>query len=155
MECFTFLGTITSSDLGRENNTDAVVKKAQQMLYFLHQLKNFRLRRKILIQFYHSAIESILAFSICVWFGSISQRQRSRLDRMVKTASKIIGSALTPLTDQKKAGNIISNQTHPTLHLVKLLVSGKRFRSISTKANRFRNNFYLHGDAIAALSGTI
>ena len=155
MECFKFLGTITSSDLGRENNTDAVVKKTQQRLYFLHQLKNFRLRRKILIQFYHSAIESILAFSICVWFGSISQRQRSRLDRMVKTASKIIGSELTPLTDQNKSWQYYLKPNSPHSHLFKLLVSGKRFRRISTKANRFRIFFYLHVDAIAALSGAI
>ncbi|KAK2173823.1 hypothetical protein NP493_848g03052 [Ridgeia piscesae] len=40
----------------------------------------------------------MLTFSICVWFGGISQRQRSRLDRVVKTASKIVGSELTSLT---------------------------------------------------------
>ncbi|KAK2178469.1 hypothetical protein NP493_542g00035 [Ridgeia piscesae] len=33
-----------------------------------------------------------------MWFGGISQRQRSRLDRVVKTASKIVGSELTSLT---------------------------------------------------------
>ena len=54
----------------------------------LRQLKKFGLRREILVQFYRSAIESILAFSICAWFGVISQRQRSRLD-------KIVGSELT------------------------------------------------------------
>ena len=95
---FNILGMITSSDLRWENITDAVVKKAQQRLYFLRQLKKFGLRREIRVQFYRSAIESILAFSICVWFGCISQRQRSRLDRVVKIASKLVGSALTPLT---------------------------------------------------------
>ena len=98
VDCFKFLGTIISSDLAWENNTDAVVKKAQQRLFFLRQLKKFGLRREILVQFYCSAIESILTFSICVWFGGISHRQRSRLDRVVKTASKIIGNELTSLT---------------------------------------------------------
>ena len=74
------------------------MKKAQQRLFFLRQLKKFGLRTEILVQFHGSTIESILAFSICVWFGSISQRQRSRPDRLVKTASKIVGSELTTLT---------------------------------------------------------
>ena len=98
VDSFKFLGTIICSDLGWENNTDAVVKKAQQRLFFLRQLKKFRLRREILIQFYLSAIESILAFSLCIWFGGISQHQRSRLDRVVKTVSKIVDSELTSLT---------------------------------------------------------
>ena len=98
VDCFKCLGTIISSDLAWENNTDAVVKKAQQRLFFLCQLKKFGLRREILVQFYRSVIESILTFSICVWFGGISQRQRGRLDRVVKTASKIVGSELTSLT---------------------------------------------------------
>ena len=86
---FKFLCTIISSDLGRENTTDTVVKKAQQRLFFLRQLKKSELRREILVQFYRSAIESILAFSIRVWFGGISQRQRSRLDRVVKQIPKL------------------------------------------------------------------
>ena len=64
MICFKFLNTTITSDLGWENNTDAVVKKAQQRLYFLRQLKKFGLRREILVQFYRSALESILAFSV-------------------------------------------------------------------------------------------
>ena len=107
--CYKFLGTIISNDLAWENSTDAVVKKAQQRLFFLRQLKKFGLRRQILVQFYRSAIESILTFSIFVWFGGISQRQRGRLDRVVKTASKIVGSELTSLkTDPKKEQAILS-----------------------------------------------
>ena len=94
VDCFQFLGTIISCDLGWENKTDALVEKAQQRLYFLRQLKKFGLMRDILVQFYRSVIESILAFSICVWFGGISHRQRSKLDRVVKRASKTVGSAL-------------------------------------------------------------
>ena len=96
-------------------NIDAVVKKAQQRLYFLLQLQKFRLRREILVQFYCSADENILVFSICVWFGGINQRQRSRLDRMVKTASKIVSSAVTPLVatynDRSKKELAILSQT--------------------------------------------
>ena len=157
VDCFKFLGTIISSDLALENNIDEVVKKAQQRLFFLRQLKKFGLRRELLVQLYRSAIESILTFPICVWFGGISQRQRSKLGRVVKTVSIIVGSELTSLTaiykdrSKERAGKIISDQTHPAHHLLELLPSAKRYRCIRTKTNRFRISFY--PSAVAALSG--
>ena len=95
------------------------VKKALQRLHFLRQLDKFGLRREILVKFYRSAIESILAFSVCVWFDGISQRQRRRLDRVVKTVSKIVGSALTPQRQIKK-----TDKTH---HLFELFQAKKMF----------------------------
>ena len=143
---------IISSDLAWENNTDAVVKKAQQRLFFLRQLKKFGLRREILVQFYLSAIESSLTFSICVWFGGICQRHGSRLDRMVKTASKIVGSELTSLTAIYKNRSKKSLQNYlPAHYLFDPLPSGERNRCIRTKINRFRNSVY--PSAVAALPG--
>jgi len=98
VDCFKFIGTIISSDLTWENNSDAVVKKAQQRLLILPApTKEVQAEERNSCSVYRSAIESILTFSICVWFGGISQRQRNRLDRVVKTASKIFGSELTSL----------------------------------------------------------
>ena len=42
VDCFTFLGTIIPSDLGWGNNRDALVKKAQQRLFFLQLPKEVR-----------------------------------------------------------------------------------------------------------------
>ena len=75
----------------------------------------------------------------------------------MKTASKIVGCELTSLTgiykdrSKKRAGKIISDQTHPVHHLSELLPSGKHYRCIRTKINRFRNSF--DPSAVAALSG--
>ena len=66
VDCFKFLGTIISSDLVWENNTDALVTKAQQRLFFLRQLKKFGLRREILVQFYRSAIEYSYILNMCM-----------------------------------------------------------------------------------------
>ena len=62
VDCFKFLSMIIYSELGWENNTDALVKTAQQRLYFLGQQKKFGLRREILVQLFRSAIESMYAF---------------------------------------------------------------------------------------------
>ena len=99
--------------MGWENNTDAVVKKAQRRLYFQRQLKKFELTREILVLFYRSANESTFIFSKYVWFGGISQCQRSWLDRVVK----IVGSELIPLT---AVYNDISKQVLAILSQTKL-----------------------------------
>ncbi len=39
VESFRFLGTIISQDLKWDNHVDSIVKKAQQRLYFFHQLR--------------------------------------------------------------------------------------------------------------------
>ena len=59
VDCFIFLGMIISNSLGLKQNTDALVKTAQQRLYFLRQQNKFGLMREILVQFYRSAIENI------------------------------------------------------------------------------------------------
>ena len=76
---------------------------------------------------------------------------------VVKTAYTIVGSELNSLTaiyndsSEKRVSKIISDQTHPARHLFDCLPSGKRFRNIRTKTNRFRNSLYIR--ALAALSG--
>ena len=56
VDCFTFLSTTIFNTLGWDANVEVTVKKAQQQLFFLRQLKNLGLRREILIQFYNSAL---------------------------------------------------------------------------------------------------
>ena len=57
VDCFKFLGTTISNTLGWDANVDVTVKKAQQRLYFLRQLRKFGLRGEIIVQVYSSVIE--------------------------------------------------------------------------------------------------
>ncbi|KAL0191915.1 hypothetical protein M9458_010211, partial [Cirrhinus mrigala] len=56
VESFKFLGTNISQDLKWDIHIDSVVKKAQQRLYFLHQLKKFNLPQAQKTQFYSAVI---------------------------------------------------------------------------------------------------
>ena len=67
---FKFLGTTISSDLKWDENFSSAIKKAHQRLFFLRQLKKFKVSHSILTQFCRSATESILTFSITVWYSS-------------------------------------------------------------------------------------
>ncbi len=76
-----------------------MVKKAQQRLHFLRQLRKFNLPQELLIQFYSTIIESVLCTSITVWFCSATKSDLRRLRRVVRTAERIIGTTLPTLQE--------------------------------------------------------
>ncbi|KAK0141369.1 hypothetical protein N1851_021622 [Merluccius polli] len=49
VESFRFLGTIISQDLKWELNISSLIKKAEQRMYFLRQLKKFNLQRTMMV----------------------------------------------------------------------------------------------------------
>ncbi|KAL0167324.1 hypothetical protein M9458_039168, partial [Cirrhinus mrigala] len=99
VETFKFLGSIISRDLKWDTHIDSIAKKAQQRLYFLRQLRKFNLPQELLKQFYTAVIESVLCTSITVWFGSATKSDTRRLQRMVRTAERIIGAPLPTLQE--------------------------------------------------------
>ena len=148
VESFKFLGSIIMNNLKWEANTTAIRKKAQQRTYFLRQLKKFKVNQKILVQFYRATIESVLTGSITTWYGNTTQQEKLELDRVVKTARKIIGCDLPPLEQLytkrvlRKARAIVADDQHPAYHLFVPLPSGRRFRCIRAKTERLRKSFF-------------
>ncbi len=99
VESFKFLGTTVFQDLKWDNHIESIVKKAQQRLYFLCQLRKFNMLQELLIQFCSAIIESILCTSITVWFSSATKSDLRRLRRVVWTAERIIGTTLPTLQE--------------------------------------------------------
>ncbi len=96
---FRFLGTTISQDLNWDTHIDSIVKKAQQRLYFLRQLRKFNLPLELLKQFYSTVIESALCTSITVWFSSATKSDFRRLRSIVQTAERIIGTTFATLQE--------------------------------------------------------
>ena len=97
VEQFKFLGSTTSTTLRWGENTKLIIKKAQQLIHVMRQLKKFAVNREIWTQLYRAVIESVLSFSMTVWYGSTTQAEKNSLDRVVRTASKIIDCQLPSL----------------------------------------------------------
>ncbi|XP_077985261.1 guanylate cyclase soluble subunit beta-2-like [Glandiceps talaboti] len=114
-------GVSPTSDLKWEINTDHIVKKAQKRLFFLRRLRSFRVSQRLLIKFYRAVIESVLTLSIIVWWGNATVDDRKRLNRIVNTASSIIGCQLPFLNElynaqvKKRAQSIVKDDFHPAL----------------------------------------
>ena len=99
VESFRFLGTVISQDLKWWQNVSCITKKAQQRMYFLRQLKKFNLPKAMMVHFYTSIIESILTSSITIWYAAATVKDRSRLQRIIRYAQKVIGCNRPSLQD--------------------------------------------------------
>ncbi len=147
VESFRFLGTTISQDLKWDNHIDSIVRKAQQRLYFLRQLRKFNLPQELLKQFYFAIIESVLCTSITVWFSSATKSDLRRLRRVVRTAERIIGTTLPTLQElylsrvSKRAGKITLDPSHPAHSLFELLPSGRRYRASEHQNDQTQEQF--------------
>uniref|UniRef100_A0A670HWE1 Alkylated DNA repair protein AlkB homologue 8 N-terminal domain-containing protein n=1 Tax=Podarcis muralis TaxID=64176 RepID=A0A670HWE1_PODMU len=154
---FRFLGIELQEDLSWSVNIRGLVKKAQQRLYFLRILRKNHLPQKLLLAFYHCAIESVLTYGLCVWYGSCTTQDRMGLCRVVKAAESIVGCPLSTLEQiyatrcHRKALDIVKDPSHPGHCLFELLPSGWRYRTMKTRTSRLKNSFFSR--AISALNG--
>ncbi len=84
---FKYLGVNISEDLTWTTHIQTQLKKARQ-------LRKFRVSPTILKTFYSGAIESVLTQCISVWYGNSSNQDCKALQRVVRLAERISGSAL-------------------------------------------------------------
>ena len=130
-----------------EANIDSTLKKTQQRIYFLHQLKKFGLWSEILVQFYRAVMESVLCFLLTVWYGSTTKDQRRGLKRVTRNAGQIVWCELPSLEELyckctvARSRWIIADQSHPANDLFQLLPSGRRHRVLRARTNRLCSSF--------------
>lgn len=143
-----YLGVHIDDDLTTTTNTSAVLKKAQQRFHCLRRLRKTGLPTTHLTTFYRGTVESVLTYGFTTWFGCCSARDKKRLNRLVKTASKIIGAPLPCLMELyqqrciSRATSIIMDPLHPSHHIFSLLPSRKRYSSIICRTSRKLNSFF-------------
>ncbi|KAK7898562.1 hypothetical protein WMY93_019415 [Mugilogobius chulae] len=89
-------GIHIAENLSPSINTTAVTKKAQQRLHSLRRLRRVGLPTSHLTTVHRGTVESVLSYGLTSWFGGCSVKEKKQLNRIVKTASKIIG---TPMED--------------------------------------------------------
>ncbi|KAK3519770.1 hypothetical protein QTP70_003906 [Hemibagrus guttatus] len=136
-----FFGVHLAEDLTWSLNTSSIPKKAQQRLYFLQRLRKAHLPPLILTTFYRGTIESILSSCITAWFGNCTVSDRKTLQRIVRTAEKIIGVSLPSITDIystryiHKASSIVDEPTHPSHTLYTLSLSRGNKLSVNKSVN--------------------
>ena len=158
---FKYLGVIIDENLTFSDHVDATVKKANQRLYLLRKLRSFNVSSHVLGMVYNSIIQSILSFSIVSWYGHIRVKDRAKINRVVREASKIIGKTQKPLSEihrnfvKKKAKKVFKDRTHPLHSAFEVLRSGRRLRAPMFKRNLMRFSFVSHAINILNCDGIL
>ena len=84
------LGVVVNDQLNWHSNTEFIIKKANKRMIILHNLFKFSLPMQEMITIYILYIRSILESSAVVWHSSITKSEEIKLERVQKTALKII-----------------------------------------------------------------
>ena len=84
------LGLILTSDLKWDENTNYLVKDANKRMIMLRAASKFTSDKQVLKQIYYSRIRCKLEQSAAVWSSSLTQRNIKDLERVQKSAVRII-----------------------------------------------------------------
>ena len=84
------LGTIKTDDLKWNRNTDEIVKKANRKMVLLSKLSEFGATEEELKNIYVLFVRSVLEQSCTVWNFGLTAENIQKLERVQKTAMKII-----------------------------------------------------------------
>ena len=84
------LGTIITNDLKWHKNTTFLVKKANARMRLLHKIAEFAAPMEDMVSIYVSYIRSILEQSCTVWHSSLTLEDSQDLERVQKSAMRII-----------------------------------------------------------------
>ena len=84
------LGTIMTKDLTWDLNTQNIVKKANARMQLLRKVSSFGTPTEDLVNVYILFIRSLLEQSAVVWHSSLTQENTDDLERVQKSALKVI-----------------------------------------------------------------
>ncbi|XP_051920057.1 uncharacterized protein LOC127599886 [Hippocampus zosterae] len=96
---YKYLGVLLNDKLDWSTNTDTLIRKGQSRLFLLRKLRSFGVQGSLLKTFYNSVVASAIYYGIVCWSGSISARDRKRLERLVRKASSVLGCSLDTLEE--------------------------------------------------------
>ena len=152
MQSYRYLGLWLDNKLDWTTHTSHLYRKTQSRLYFLRRLRSFNICSKLLWMFYQSVVTSVLFYTVVCWGGSISKKDTSRLDKLIRQAGSVVGMKLDSLVmvaegkTLDKRLDITDNASHP-LHTVisnQRSLFSERLLLPKCRTNRLRNSFIPH-----------
>ena len=149
VEDYKYLGVHLNNKLDWSTHTSALYRKGQSRLFLLRRLRSFGVCRTLLRTFYDSVVASALLYAVVCWGGGCTERDRKKLDRLVRRASSVLGCSLDFTQEVgerrilEKLKSIMDNTSHPLHHTVTALSSSFSSRLLQPRCRRerFRRSF--------------
>ena len=149
VDSFKYLGVHLNHKLDWTDNTDALYKKGQSRLHLLRRLRSFGVCGPLLRTFYDSVVASAIHYAVVCWGAGSTDRDRKRLNKLVRRASSVLGCPLASVEEVGerrmlvKLSTIMDNTSHPLHPTVEALWSTFSGRLIhpQCRKERYRRSF--------------
>ena len=145
---FKYLGIIFDEKLEWHSQTNKIQKKLNQRLFFMRKLNSFYIDKTLLALFYKTCVLTTMTFCLTAWGGNARVHDKSRVNRALKSAAKMLNEAQPDTVDlvlshlcNAKLVRIRRDETHPLYPLIKTSHRSGRLLHIKTKTNRHLNSF--------------
>ena len=128
-------------------HVDDISKKVSQRMYIMRKLRTFQVSKDTMLQVCKSMLLSIISFGCTAWFGGCGVKEKTKISRFIKEASKIINTNLDSFDEvhlksvERKAFSIINNKSHVLHSEFCLLPSGRRYAQMKCRTNRHGRTF--------------
>ncbi|KAI3362900.1 hypothetical protein L3Q82_011492, partial [Scortum barcoo] len=152
VDSYRYLGLWLDNKLDWTTHTSHLYGKTQSRMYFLRRLRSFNICSKLLQMFYQSVVASVLFYTVVCWGGSISKKDTSRLDKLIRRAGSVVGTKLDSMVTVAESRtldkllDIMDNASHP-LHTVisnQRSLFSERLLLPKCRTNRLKNSFVHH-----------
>ena len=144
---YEYLGVTIDDQLKWDEHASIVFKKANKRLYFLRKLKEFKIEPTLISLFYQATIQSILTFCIIGWGGNTSEKNKNKINYLIKRSGKLFGKSPLSFNDLlesycfRKIKFITKDKTHPLFSFIKFSSRSGRVQYILTHTERYRSSF--------------
>ncbi|TWW55054.1 hypothetical protein D4764_09G0001030 [Takifugu flavidus] len=143
VEEYKYLGVHLNNKLDWTHNTDTLYKKGQSRLHLLRRLRSFGVCRSLLRTFYDSVVASVIFYAV-VWSCGSSERDRKRLNKLVRRAGSLLDCSLDSIDEVgerrmlAKLTSIMDTPSHPLHETVGALSSSFSSRLLHPRCQRER-----------------
>ena len=146
VEEYKYLGVTIDVNFNFHKHCDALYKKLLSRMYFVRKLHRIGLECTIMDLFYSSILQSVIIFAITCWYGNCTKDAKSKIIRIINNCRKLGVNTVDILDIYKKCTmkrfkSIRSDPSHPLYDHYQMLPSGRRFRSIKCRTERYSRSY--------------
>ena len=137
------LGLTITNQLSWQKNTQSIVKKANTRMIILQKLYDFNLPTEDMVNIYILFIRSMLEYSCVVWHSSITEEESYSIERVQKTALRLIlrenYSDYTSAMDFTGLSTLRERRTQLSLTFAKKCLKNEKSRDLFPRKARVVN----------------
>ena len=145
---YKYLGVYFDENLDWVENSEKLLCKANQRLFFMRKLSGFKVNKNILHLFFEHCVMSLFYFCITAWGGNIRASERDELERCIRHCLKLFDHEISITLNEilriackRKLDCIIKDKSHPLFSFLNFSVRSGRLISIKTCTTRHLNSF--------------